>query len=39
MFSETATELVRGNDFTMFWIAIALLLMAKLFVYFSNKCK
>jgi len=41
MISETATELVRGNDPSMFWIAVALLIIIKLVitlksVYFSD---
>lgn len=41
MISETLPELVRGNDLTMFWIVIAILILVKVFVYskqFFNKC-
>ena len=36
MFSETATELVRGSDFTGFYIAITIIVLVYLFVYFKN---
>lgn len=39
MISETATELVRGSDLSMFWFAISMLISVKVFVYFFNKCK
>jgi len=39
MFSETATELIRGPDYTGFLLAVGILVLVKIFVYFSSKCK
>jgi len=39
MISETATELVRANDFTLVYLAVIILISVKVFVYFFNKCK
>ena len=36
MISETATELVRGSDLSVFWLAIIILALVYLFVYFKN---
>jgi len=36
MFSETATKLVRGNDFALFYLAIIAVILIYLFVYIKN---
>jgi len=36
MISETATELVRGNDFSLFYLAITAVILVYLFVYVKN---
>ena len=36
MISETATELVRGNDPSMFWLSIIAVALVYLFVYIKN---
>jgi hypothetical protein len=36
MISETATELVRGYDFTMFWIAVAILTILFIVTFFKK---
>jgi len=36
MFSETATELVRGNDFSLFYLTIIAVALVYLFVHVKN---
>jgi len=36
MISETATELVKGNDFSLFYLAIITVILIYLFVYIKN---